>query len=158
MSPIRSLARPMLAAMFVLDGVSALRSPGPRVDAVRGAGLSEPEKLVQANAATMLVGGLGLATGRAPRLSAAALAAALVPTTYLSHPFWSEKDKQARQLQQTHFLKNVSLLGGLLLSAADTGGRESLPHAAGRLSRRAGRKASKSAAKARKQAGSILPD
>lgn len=152
MSPIRGLARPLLASIYVIDGAAALRAPGGRVDAARAAGLSEPEKLVQINAATMLVGGLTLATGRLPRLSALALAGTLVPTTHVGHAFWSEKDPAAKQAQQTQFLKNLSMLGGLLLAANDTGGRESLPHAAGRLSSRTARKAGKAAEKASKVA------
>lgn len=151
MSPTRSLARPLLAGMFVVDGAAALRSPDGRVDAVRAAGLSEPQKLVQVNAATMLLGGLTLATGRLPRLSALALAATLVPTTYVGHAFWSETDKQAKAAQQMQFLKNLSMLGGLLLAFADTGGRESLPHAAGRISTRASKKAAKAAKQAEKR-------
>lgn len=151
MSPTRRLARPLLASMFVAGGVDALRKPGGRVDMVRAAGLSEPEKLVQVNAAVQLVGGLTLATGRLPRLSALALAGSLVPTTYVGHPFWSESDKGAKSQQQIQFLKNLSMLGGLLLAAADTGGRESLPHAAGRISRRTKNKAAKTAKKAQKQ-------
>jgi hypothetical protein len=42
------------------------------------------------------------------------------------------------------------MLGGLLLAAADTGGRESLPHAVGRVSRRTVRRAEKAAKKASK--------
>lgn len=151
MSPTRSLARPLLASMFVSGGIDGLRNPGGRVEKARAAGLSEPEKLVQVNAATQLVGGLALATGRLPRLSALALAGTLVPTTWVGHPFWQETDKQARQGQQIHFLKNVSMLGGLLLAFADTGGRESIPHAAGRLSRRAQKKAAKAAERAEKK-------
>ncbi|MFN2521777.1 MAG: hypothetical protein ABR614_00470 [Mycobacteriales bacterium] len=45
------------------------------------------------------------------------------------------------------------MLGGLLLAAADTGGRESIPHAAGRVTRRA----KKRAAKATKSAAKALP-
>lgn len=148
MSPTRSLARPLLASMFVAGGVDALRSPSTRVAAARKAGLSEPEKLVQANAGTQVVGGLALATGRLPRLSALVLAGSLVPTTLVGHPFWSETDPTARKGQQVHFLKNLSLLGGLLLAAADTGGRESLPHAASRVTRRTTRRAAKAAKKA----------
>lgn len=151
MSPIRSLARPLLAATYIVDGASGLKSPGPRVDAVRAAGLSEPEKLVQVSSATQLLGGLALATGRLPRLSALSLAAATVPSTYVRHPFWSAGDEQSRAEQKTLFLKNLSMLGGLLLAAADTGGRESLPHAAARVSRRAQKKASKAAKKAEKK-------
>jgi uncharacterized membrane protein YphA (DoxX/SURF4 family) len=61
----------------------------------------------------------------------------------VGHSFWSEKDPQAKAQQQLHFLKNLGILGGLLLSATDTGGRESLPHAVGRLSRKASKDARK---------------
>ncbi|HUR04574.1 MAG TPA: DoxX family protein [Nonomuraea sp.] len=148
---MRRLARPMLASMFIAGGVDALRNPGPRVELVKGAGLSSPEQLVRVNAAADLVGGLMLATNRLPRLSALVLAGSLVPTTYVGHPFWTEKDKAVKKQQQVHFLKNLGLLGGLMLAVVDTGGRESIPHAAGRLSRRASKKvveAKDSAAKA----------
>lgn len=151
MSPTRSLARPLMAAVFVSEGASGLKSPGARVEAVRDAGLSEPEKLVQTSAATQLVGGLALATGRLPRLSALALAATVVPSTYLHQAFWTETDKQVKAEKQQHFLKNLGLLGGLLLAAADTGGRESLPHAAARVSKRTQKKAAKAAKKAEKR-------
>ncbi len=151
MSPIRSLARPLLAATYVVDGISGLRSPAERVAAVRAAGLTEPEKLVQVSAATQLVGGLALATGRLPRLSALSLAAVMVPSTYVRHPFWSEGGAQSKEQQRTLFLKNLSMVGGLLLAAADTGGRESIPHAAVRVSRRAQKKAAKAAKRAEKR-------
>ncbi|MDP9497761.1 MAG: DoxX family protein [Actinomycetota bacterium] len=144
MSPLRALARPLLAAMFVAGGADALRDPGGRVAAVRAAGLPQPERLVQVNAVVHLVGGLALATGRVPRLAALALAGSLVPTTVVGHPFWSVPADQ-RQGQQIHFLKNLSMLGGLLLAAADPGGRESLPHAVGRVGRRAARQAERRA-------------
>lgn len=150
MSPTRLLARPLLASMFVAGGADALRKPGPRVEMVERAGLQDAAKLVRINGATQLVAGLTLATGRLPRLSALALAGTLVPTTYVGHPFWSADSKPERQQQQIQFLKNLGMLGGLLLAAADTGGRESLPHAAGRLSRRTAKKARKQAARASK--------
>ena len=153
MSPIRRVARPLLAGIFRSGGFESLRQPGPRVEMVRSAGLSSPEKLVRVNAITDLVAGFALATNRLPRLSALALAGSLVPTTYVVHPFWSEKDKIVRKQQQAHFVKNLGLLGGLLLAVADTGGRESVPHAAGRVSR----KARKAARTARKKATSHLP-
>jgi putative oxidoreductase len=145
MSLARAVARPMLASVFITGGIDTLRPPGGRPELVRAAGLSEPELLVKVNAGVMTVAGLTLATGRLPRLSCLALAGSLVPTTYVGHPFWSA-DAAARKQQQIQFFKNLSMLGGLLLAALDTGGRESLPHAAGRLSRRARRRAGKAAA------------
>lgn len=155
MSPTRRLARPLLASMFVVAGIDALRNPGPQVAKAEAAGLTDAQKLVQINAATMLGGGLMLATGRLPRLSSLALAGSLVPTTYVAHAFWNETDPAAKAQQRTHFIKNLSLLGGLLVSAADTGGRESVPHAAARLSRRARRKAAELEQRAARTADSL---
>lgn len=154
MSPSRLLARPLLAAIFVSSGVNTLRDPGYAAHVAREAGLNEPEKLAKVHGATNLVGGLALATGRFPRLAALGLAAGLVPTTLLGHAFWSAPDDQ-KQMQQINFLKNLGLIGGLLVAAADTGGRESLPHAVGRVSRRTSKKASKAAKKASKKAPSL---
>jgi putative oxidoreductase len=153
MSPIRRVARPLLATAFLTGGLSALRQPGPRVELVRAAGLSSPEKLVRANAATDVLAGLALATNRLPRLSSLVLAGSLVPTTVVGHAFWSEKDKVVRKQQQTHFVKNLGVLGGLLLAVADTGGRESVPHATGRLSRKARKDLATAAGSAHTSAG-----
>jgi uncharacterized membrane protein YphA (DoxX/SURF4 family) len=70
--------------------------------------------------------GLALATGRAPRLSSLALAGTLLPSTVIGHRFWDESDPTLRSVQQTQFVKNVSVLGGLLLGAVDTEGRPGL--------------------------------
>ncbi len=149
MSPTRRLARPLLASTFVAGGIDALRKPGPHVEAARSAGLDNPEKLARANAGVQVGAGLALATNRLPRLSALALAGSLAPTTYVAHPFWQEKDAEQKAVQRAQFLKNLALIGGLLLAAADTGGRESLPHKAARVTGRAKRQAAKKASSAK---------
>lgn len=152
MSPTRRLARPMLAAIFITSGVSQLKNHEYVTEAARGAGLSEPELIAKAHVYGSLVGGLALATGRFTRLASLSLAANLIPTTIVGHNFWSAPEDQ-KMMQQINFMKNLSILGGLLLAAADTGGRESIPHAVGRVSRRAAKKSSKAAGKASKKAG-----
>ncbi len=67
-----------------------------------------------------------LAMGKFPRLAALAIAATLVPTTLAGHRFW-EADKEEDQAQQRmHFLKNLSMFGGLVIAAADTAGSPSI--------------------------------
>jgi len=39
----------------------------------------------------------------------------LIPTTFVGHPFWKESESAARKNQQVQFLKNLGLIGGLLL-------------------------------------------
>jgi putative oxidoreductase len=84
------------------------------------------EQAVRLNGAVQLVAGSLLAIGKFPRLSAAALAASLIPTTAAGHRFWESSDKQERAQQKVHFLKNVTMLGGLLIAASDTAGNPSI--------------------------------
>ena len=152
MSLTRSLARPMLAAVFVTSGIDVLRNPGPRVAAAEpvapdlAAKLGLPqdtELLVRVNAATHLVAGGLLAIGKLRRLSALALMASLVPTTYAGHRFWETDDPKERAQHQAHFLKNLAVMGGLLLEVVDTEGR---PSVGWRSRRAAGRAAAAAAA------------
>lgn len=136
MSLVRRVARPMLAAMFVVGGLDQLKHPGAKAKAARPVldqasrvGLpDDPELLVRANGVAMVGGGALLATGHVPRIASAVLAGTLVPTTVAAHPFWNEADPQVRAQQKIQFLKNLGLLGGLLLAAVDTDGRPSLSY------------------------------
>lgn len=129
----RHVARPLLASIFVVGGVEALRNPESKVPAAEdvaepvasklpGLGGMDTEQLVRLNAGVQAGAGALLAIGRVPRLSALALAASIVPTTAAGHRFWEHEGAQ-RANHQIHFFKNVSLLGGLLLAALDTEGR-----------------------------------
>lgn len=119
----------MLASMFVYGGALALKSPGPRAakaqptaDLIKKVAPELPvngSNLTRLNGAVQLVGGLALATGRLPRVAAFALAATLPPTTLAGHAYWNETDPAARANQRIHFLKNVSMAGGLLMATLD---------------------------------------
>ena len=82
--------------------------------------------LVKIDGGVKVVAGTMLALGKFPRLASTALAASLVPTMLAGHRFWEETDPEAKQMQQIQFFKNVGLLGGLLVAAADTEGKPSL--------------------------------
>lgn len=140
MSLSRKVARPMLASIFVVGATTALKnSPGTaqKADSVTSrlvplaqkAGIplpSDPETLVKLNAGVQIGAGLALATGRLPRLSAAVLAASLVPTTAAGHRFWEIDDPAQRTQQKLHFFKNVSLVGGLMIASTDREGKPAL--------------------------------
>lgn len=158
---MRRIARPLLAAEFIYGGLDSLRNPGPRVEAARPVldRLSgplhlpdDPELIIRANGAVMAGAGLLLATGRLPRLAGALLAATMVPTTWAGHPFWQEKDPATRRQQRVQFLKNMGLLGGVLLAAVDTEGRPGLAWRGRAASRRATEKARRAARDTRREA------
>lgn len=142
MTVTRLLARPMLASMFVVGGINALKNTKASaerakpvtdkvVPAMQKAAPSVPiptdaETLVRVNAGVQIAAALAFATGRMPRVSALTLAASLVPTTAAGHRYWEESDPTARGNQKVHFFKNVSMFGGLLIAAVDTEGRPGL--------------------------------
>lgn len=151
MTLVSRIARPLLAATFIDGGLDQVRNPEPkarRADpvappiAAKIPGLpQDPVTLVRINGATMVGAGTLLALGKLPRLSALVLAATLVPTTAAGHRFWEAEDERSRIQARSHFLKNLGMLGGLLLAATDTGGRPSVVwrtrHAAKRAKRAA---------------------
>ena len=61
-----------------------------------------------------LLGGLAVLLGVKEKLGATLLLLFLIPTTILMHQFWFVEGAM-RELQLAHFLKNLAILGGLLL-------------------------------------------
>ena len=82
--------------------------------------------LVRVFGVAQVLGGTALATGKGRRLGALLLAGTLVPSTIAKHPFWRVQDPEERAQDRNHFLKNISLLGGVLIASADTEGKPSL--------------------------------
>ncbi len=145
MTLLRAASRTLLASYFVSSGVKAVRDPDALVDAaqpvadrlvpllkqyapaqVAGFVPEDTKTLVRVNGAAQVFGGLALATGKGRRLGAVVLAASLVPSTLAKYPFWTRDDAIEKAADRSHFSKNVSLLGGVLLAAGDTEGKPSL--------------------------------
>ena len=130
----RSLTRALMAAPFIVGGISALRAPAAVAPAADLVGVpiaeqvgvkAEAETLVKVNAGVQIGAGVLLAFGVLPRIASLALAASLVPTTVAGHRFW-EKSGEEKQSQLIQFAKNAGMLGGLLANALDTGSRPSV--------------------------------
>src|SRR5215212_11447826 len=177
MTLLRAVPRAMLASYFVASGIKAIRDPksllpaaeplADRVvplvkqyspDQVASVVPEDTVTLVRVFGAAQVLGGAALATGKGRRLGALLLASTLVPSTIAKHPFWSVQDPEQRAQDRNHFLKNVSLLGGVLIASVDTEGKPSLAWRAqkgGQSLKKESRKASK---KLTKGSGRIAGD
>jgi putative oxidoreductase len=152
----------MVASIFVIQGFDTFRHPekvAPRAEPVvrpladRFTVVpAKTEDAVRLNGAVQMVAGTLLALGRFPRLSALTLAATLVPTTAAGHRFWEAEEDADRTQQRIHFLKNLSMFGGLLIVAADTAGQPSLAWRTRHGARAAGREVGRTAQAARREA------
>ena len=168
MTVSRLIARPMLASIFVVGGVNALRNapalahkanpvtdrivPLVRKNVPQLPLPTDPVALVRLNAAVQLIAAAGLATGRLPRLSSAVLATSLVPTTLAGHAYWDAPDTESKKQQQLQFFKNLSVLGGLLIAAGDTEGKPGVAWRAQRAAKDARRGATHLTTAARREA------
>ena len=171
---VRRLARPLLASPFIYGGISTLRNPQSRVPGAAPivAQITEMadkqlpvevpkdvEQWVKIDAAVKVGAGSLFALGKLPRLSALLLTGSIVPTTLAGHRFWEHDDPKERFGQLSHFLKNLGLLGGLLIAAVDTEGKPSVGWWTRKTASKAAaaaeasyERASKKAAKAQKRA------
>jgi putative oxidoreductase len=168
MSISRRVARPLLASTFVVGGLDALRNPEGKVkvaEPVAGPIAAHvpflPEDtatLVRLNGGVMVGAAVLLALGKLRRLAALVLIGSIMPTTYAGHRFWEETDDATRAQQLFHFLKNLGLLGGLILALVDTEGEPSLSWRTKRRAARASRALSSGRGRAVQQANRALAE
>ena len=151
---IRRIARPLLSAVFIGQGVDSLLNPkpaaeaaAPTVDGLRalpdpvGSAIpSDPQKFAQINAAVQIGGGSATRQRQSASCGFGSSRPTVLPANLGAHMFWSESDPQLKGEKRKDFLTDLSLLGGLMIASADTAGKPSLGwrgrRAAERLSER----------------------
>jgi uncharacterized membrane protein YphA (DoxX/SURF4 family) len=147
---VRRIARPLLSAVFIGQGIESLRQPEQAAETARPTvqGLQklpesaaskvpqDPATLARVTAAVQIGGGLLLASGKLPRLASAALACAVVPGSLGGHLFWTETDPERKAQQRREFFTDLSLIGGLMIASVDTEGKPSLGWRGRRAARR----------------------
>ncbi|MFS2295585.1 MAG: DoxX family membrane protein, partial [Actinomadura sp.] len=129
MRPFTTLARPFVAAPYIMTGLDAIRDPRERAERVGPAVKpvadriewlpKDPETLVRMEGALSLGTGALLMTGRLRRLTTLLMAAQLIPALATEHRFWTEDDPERRAGERSHLLKNAALFGALLMFATE---------------------------------------
>ena len=120
-NPAMFLGRIFLALLFVVSGIGKITGYAGTAAVMASKGLPVVDILLPLTIAVELGGGLLLALGWKARWAAAALFLFLIPTTLIFHQFWGI-DPKLVQMQKIHFLKNVAIMGGMLLVLATGAG------------------------------------
>ena len=81
-------------------------------------GIPAPALAVGGSGVLLFLGGLSLLLGYHPTIGAALLVIFLLGVSFGIHNFWTVQDQQARIGEMTHFLKNMAILGLLLMTLA----------------------------------------
>jgi putative oxidoreductase len=107
------LGRFFFAFIFLLSSYNHLS--GNLIQYAAQAGVPAPGFFVPASGILALIGALSIILGYYTRAGALLIILFLVPITLMMHNFWTLDDPMMRQMQMSHFLKNLSMLGGACL-------------------------------------------
>ncbi|NEP44831.1 MAG: DoxX family protein [Okeania sp. SIO2H7] len=103
------VARIFLSAIFIRSGISKIFSPESTQQYMES--MSVPGWLLIPTIIVLLVGGVSVLVGYKARYGALLLIGFLIPTTLVFHTNFAERSEEIA------FLKNLGLMGGLLMVA-----------------------------------------
>jgi len=116
------VGRILIALIFVVSGFGKISGFEGTVGYIASKGLPLPEFAAMAAVVIELGGGLIVMFGWKARWAAIALALFTLVSMFIFHAYWSVPVDQV-QNQQIHFMKNLAIIGGLLVVFARGSGR-----------------------------------
>jgi putative oxidoreductase len=116
---VLALSRILVAMIFLLNGLGIISQAGAAKELIDHGAPASLVAFLMIGARTLeAVAGFSLALGIYPRLAAPALLVFLIPATFMAHAFWQVTGTASYIPQLLNFLKNTSMVGGLLFIAA----------------------------------------
>lgn len=109
-------ARILMSSMFLWSGLGKIMAYSMMAGYATSKGLPMAGIAVAIAAVIEILGGLAILTGFHTRAASWVLFVYLIPTTIVFHNYWTMQGAM-RIDTQTHFMKNLAIMGGLLLLA-----------------------------------------
>ena len=107
------LARIFLSAIFLWSGINKIMNPLATIEKMSAHGMPLPSVFFLGAILLEILGGLSVLLGIKPRWGAIMLVIFLIPATLIFHTDFST------EIEQAMFLKNLAMLGGLLMLIRD---------------------------------------
>lgn len=119
------VGRTLLALIFLISGIGKIGGFAGTAGYMASKGLPMVEVLLVLTIIIEIGGALMLISGYMARLSATVLFLWMIPVTFIFHNFWAVPADQ-QMIQQIMFMKNLAIMGGMLLVMANGAGPLSL--------------------------------
>ena len=116
-NPTALIARILMSVMFLVSAISKITGFDGTVGYIGSVGLPMPTALAAAAAAVELLASIAMIIGWKTRWAALALAVFTAAATVFFHNFWAMPASE-QMMQQISFVKNLAVIGGLLLLAS----------------------------------------
>ena len=108
------VGRALFGGMLAYSAYENFANLDGRIQYAESKGVDQAGLLVPLATGSLLFGSLGIVFWRLPRIAAGAVLTFLAGITPQMHDFWN-LDGERRNAEQTHFIKNVSLIGAALV-------------------------------------------
>lgn len=122
------LGRLLISPIFLFSGITKIAMYSHIVGFSAAKGIPMPGVAIALAAAVEISGGLAVLLGFQARAAAWLLFLYLIPATLIFHNFWASSGAE-HQEQMLNFMKNVTIMGGLLILAANGAGGYSVDRA-----------------------------
>ncbi|HEV2617634.1 MAG TPA: DoxX family protein [Candidatus Acidoferrales bacterium] len=111
------VGRVLISAIFLFSGITKLTHFSGMVPFMASKHMPMPSVMLAGALIVEILGALCLITGFQTRIAALITFLYLIPTTLMFHNFWAMQGAMHMD-NQAHFLKNLAIMGGLLILAA----------------------------------------
>jgi len=122
MSSIHDIAflvgRVIAGCFFLMNGFNHLAQINLMTGYAKSKGIPAPALVVGGSGVFLFLGGPSLLLGYHPTIGLALLLIFLVGAPFGIHNFWTVQDQQPKQGEMINFLKNMAILGLLLMTLA----------------------------------------
>jgi len=112
------IGRVIVGGFFLMNAFNHFAQLNMMTGYAKSKGVPAPALAVGGSGVLLFLGGLSLLLGYHPTIGAALLVTFLLGVSFGIHNFWTVQDQQAKQVEMTNFLKNMAILGLLLMTVA----------------------------------------
>src|SRR5215475_479191 len=115
------IGRVIVGGFFLVNGFNHFAQVNMLTGYAKSKSIPAAALAVGGSGVLLFLGGLSLLLGYHPTIGAALLVIFLLGVSFGIHNFWTIQDQQAKLGEMTHFLKNMAILGLLLMTLAIPG-------------------------------------
>ncbi len=118
MDTLLLIGRVIFGGFFIYSGVNHFIGFGMMTQYAKMKGVPFPAIAQGITGLMLLLGGLSIVFGIYPFVGIVLLVAFLVPVSLMMHNFWKLEDPQLRMADKINFMKNMAMLGAILMLLA----------------------------------------
>jgi len=109
------IGRIIFGLYFVFNGFNHFSNLSMMTGYAQSKGVPAPKLAVIFTGLLLLLGGLSVLTGYQTDAGLILLLIFFIPVTFMMHNFWKVEDQQMKMLEMVNFLKNLALVGSILM-------------------------------------------